>query len=423
MLFWTPIFFEFQKSIGISEPDIFRIQTWYYLLFCLVEIPTGFLSDKIGAKTSMTLGSVSLIMSQLVALGFLSFDGQLMHFALVALARSLISGASSSYLYEFLEQRGAKHDYKLLEGKARSYSLFGRVLCFAVTGPLYELNMRIPFALTLATAVGSLIVIRFMPDIRPIFQSHVAGDDKKGHESGDVGTGVATVTELNTNGEKNAEARAVRLKNALMMCLQKPQLLFLMLQGVGLFVLARIVAVNLFQPILKDSNYPVATFGLAMGLLSLVEAVGAANPQWIRKYFSNLNSVYLLTAALALSQIALPFLNQIGVAASLSVFFFICGISYPIQRQLMNDAIPDRRYRATLLSLESILDRAFAAAVAFLLERMSSVENQESYLSTEHLFNFSQVNKFLFWGGFFTLAMLGLQKLFEPKSLKPLQVV
>jgi hypothetical protein len=45
----------------------------------------------------------------------------------------------------------------------------------------------------------------------------------------------------------------------------------------------------------------------------------------------------------------------------------VTGFCFPIQRQLLNDVIPDSRYRATILSIESILDRAICAWVASLL--------------------------------------------------------
>jgi hypothetical protein len=41
----------------------------------------------------------------------------------------------------------------------------------------------------------------------------------------------------------------------------------------------------------------------------------------------------------------------------------------------MNEAIPDPEYRATILSLESLIDRAVTAGVAIILERLSHEVN------------------------------------------------
>jgi len=45
----------------------------------------------------------------------------------------------------------------------------------------------------------------------------------------------------------------------------------------------------------------------------------------------------------------------------------LVGFIGPIQRQVINSAIEDSAHRAVLLSLESLMDRAAASGVAFLL--------------------------------------------------------
>ena len=46
------------------------------------------------------------------------------------------------------------------------------------------------------------------------------------------------------------------------------------------------------------------------------------------------------------------------------LFLFIIGISFPIQKQLINEAIEEGELRASLLSVESIIDRAVNSIVA-----------------------------------------------------------
>ncbi|MBI3890458.1 MAG: hypothetical protein HY303_02895 [Candidatus Wallbacteria bacterium] len=58
---------------------------------------------------------------------------------------------------------------------------------------------------------------------------------------------------------------------------------------------------------------------------------------------------------------------MVATLAVLSAFAYVTGLLYPIQRQLINDAIPDSRHRATIMSLESIVDRAVNAWLAALI--------------------------------------------------------
>jgi hypothetical protein len=55
---------------------------------------------------------------------------------------------------------------------------------------------------------------------------------------------------------------------------------------------------------------------------------------------------------------------QILTIIALCLFSYVIGIAFPIQRQLINQAIPEPRLRASLLSSESIIDRAVNSVVA-----------------------------------------------------------
>jgi hypothetical protein len=144
-----------------------------------------------------------------------------------------------------------------------------------------------------------------------------------------------------------------------------------MLQGIVLFVLARIVTINLFQPILASKRFGLGAYGMVMAGMTLVEAVGAARPNWMRRWFIDLDSVCILSAIMGATALAIPFFGQNGTLGIFALFSLATGLSYPIQRQVMNDAIPDPDFRATILSLESLIDRAVTAVAAALLERLS----------------------------------------------------
>ena len=79
---------------------------------------------------------------------------------------------------------------------------------------------------------------------------------------------------------------------------------------------------------------------------------------------SDLNAVFLVTFVMAICLFFIPYSEKMGTVVWLCVFSYATGLSFPIQRQLLNDAITDSRFRATLLSVESIIDRAACAWVA-----------------------------------------------------------
>lgn len=335
LLFWLPIFYEFQRRIGLSDQRIFAIQSLYYVVFCVLEIPTGFFADRVGHLSSMRAGALVLVAAHLVPSLSPTDAGMLAHFLLIALSRSLISGASSAYVYERLRELGDTEAYKQIEGRARAYGLVAKVVCWSFVGALMERWLTGPYWLTTASAVLS------------------------------VGCAYALPRSLGTAPEAARDApQRLAFTPALAMLRASPVLVLVMLQGIALFVLGRIVQVNLFQPVLAEKGFPVASYGVALAASSIFEAVGSAWPEQLRRLFSDKNAVFVLTLLMAGSMSWLAVSGPVSAAIALSVFSLACGLSFPIQRQLFNDLIPDGRYRATLLSTESIADRAVNALVA-----------------------------------------------------------
>ena len=335
LLLWVPIFYEYQKRIGLNDGEIFRIQSLYYLIFCLLEIPTGYLADWLGYRLCLILGSATLIAANLWVPFNPSYSGFLIHFILIALARSFVSGASSAYLYETLHQESALDQYKEAEGKARAYSLIGKVICWAMIGPIMQWHLTLPYWLTAINAGIGLYFAFALPEPKQT--------------------------------TSRSRVSVFEIFNVL---IKSPYLVLIMLQGVALFVLARICQVNLFQPILENKGFSVVSYGMVMALMTVFEAIGAFRSAWLRKYLNDLNAVFVFTFVIGISFFLMSFSNFYGfdlkmlTLIALCLFSYVIGISFPIQRQLINQAIPEPRLRASLLSSESIIDRGVNSLVA-----------------------------------------------------------
>jgi len=351
LFIWLPIFYEYQKKIGLSDQQIFSLQSIYYWVFCFLEIPTGLLADRWGYRWCLRLGSVTLVVAGMLPILFPSYLGFLVHFLLIALSRSLISGASSAYLYEFLKNSQLETEsrdlecYQQVEGRARAYSLVGKVLLWPCAGWLMQWHFSSPYGVTV---IANSVAISFAYGFPKI----------KRHEKKTV--------------------RIPQLLEIFSILSQKPILGLIMVQGVVLFMLSRLVQINLFQPLLSARKIPLAVHGFWMSFMTVFETWGAFSPRipFLQnklnqgRSLANLNLIFLFTLVVALSMFGLGSDSVFAMFGSpslwftLGVFSFVTGASFPVQRQLMNDAIPDSQFRATLLSVESILDRAVCAWVA-----------------------------------------------------------
>ena len=335
LLLWVPIFYEVQKQLGLSDPQIFRIQSIYYLVFCILEFPTGYLADRFGYKTSIVGGAVTLVIANLIPIISGDYLGFLGHFCLIALARSLISGAASAWLYEYLKGHNQEHLYRKVEGDARFYALVARVVSWAAVGYLMTLGLLLPYWVSAANALLAVGLGMMLPQAKV-----------------DLGSDT-TRTDSLVGG----------LSSAASVVIKTPYLFLLMLQGVGIFILVRVLQVNLYQPILSDKAFVTASFGVIMSVMTIFEAFGSKLAHRVRTLTSDLSTVTVSTLILGVMLVAIGLGNQTAVIVGFCIFSLAAGIAFPVQKQLLNDAIRHPGQRATILSMESIIDRALCAVV------------------------------------------------------------
>ncbi|MFH8346418.1 MFS transporter [Streptomyces sp. NPDC018045] len=350
LLWWMPVFYAYQKAAGLTDGQIFGIQSIYYVAFCLFEIPTGLIADRIGTRNCLRAGAVVMTAANLAPVVSSSYAGFLVHFLAIAAGRSLTSGAASAYLYEGLRAERCEEHYLKAEGTARALGLAAKVLCWPLVGPLMALAHPAPYVLSAVSAAGSLLCAVALP--------RSAASVGAGGSASSVRTGKARAAR---GGRSTSLGDA---KAALRCIASSPWLALVMVQGVAVFTLSRICQVNLFQPILLDHGIGESAHGGVLAAMTVAEAVGSARPQWLGRRLTPVAWVSVLSLALAGTLAGITLGGPWVVVTLLCVFAAAAGFAYPIQRKLVNDAVPAGAPRATLLSVESIVDRAVCALAA-----------------------------------------------------------
>lgn len=348
LFLWLPIFYEFQKLAGLPESQIIAIQSLYYLSFCLLEIPTGWVADRFGYRASLLLGSAVMVAANLIPAGLPTAAGMTVHFLTIALSRSLVSGAASAYLYEYLNEHGRRKDYKIIEGRGRGWGLIGRVLSWPFVGKLMQYEPGLPY---LVTAVFSLIAFVSVLGLPPLAV-------RARHDP------------AQSEGKETQSLKAI-----VSLLVRSPALLVIMGQGVLLFVMGRL-QITFFQPLMAEKSWGLASFGTILAVMTLFEALGSFAPSWLAgRNISDGVALNLLTTLLAASLIIVVLAGPWGAVAGFCLFCLLIGIVCPIQKQLINQLIPEPRYRATILSVESLIDRLASAAVIALLAPLGTRGN------------------------------------------------
>ncbi|MBS2040027.1 MFS transporter [bacterium] len=369
MMLWIPMFYAYQQRMGLSEAQILNIQSLYYISFCLLELPTGFLADRLGHRNCMRVGAAMHVLTHLLPVYWTTYAGFAVHWLLLALSRSLISGAASAYVYNKLEELGHVELYKETEGRGRAWSLAVKVLGFFGTDSLTRMDPTLPYwASAASAALSTYFAFRFPAAV---------------------------------NGVAKAAKEPPRLGRVLSLLRDNPRMLVVMLQGVALFTLTRIVQVNLFNPILEAQSFRLDQFGRIMAMNTLFESLGAAYPKLLRRFVSDFQAVFWLTLAMGGCCWGLTRCGWLGCLAWLNLFSVITGLAYPVQRQVMNEHIPDSDYRASMLSAESLVDRAVCAWVAHRLGLALQAQQMNFFLQAAGAA--SLISCLLLWPVYFAL--------------------
>lgn len=391
LLIWVPVYFEAQVRSGLTTSEIFQIQSIYYIAFCLLEIPTGLFADTVGRRACMILGSIVLVAGNLVVVlapAQNQYTGFLISFLLVALSRSLISGAASAYLYDQLAVLGRTDVYREVEGRARGWGLALKVLGWGSAGYLLDMGVWTPYALSALTAfLGGIVALSLWQE----------SETKKAEGS---------------SFPLPLEKLKRSFGTALALVAKSSKLKFLIVQGILIFVLARVAQVDVFQPVLKARGWKVSDFGWIMAGMSLFEAVGSFRPELAQRLFGLRGSradnvVHIVSFQLAVTAALIPFLGGYSVVALFWLGSLTMGIGFPAQKALIQGEISDSGVRATVLSIESIVDRAVCAFVAYIL----SLAMQEGgigldrYLWLVGVVSVGIATSVLFWGRWLTKAL------------------
>ena len=337
LLFWLPVFYEYQLKIGLTEDDIFQIQALYFIVFALVEIPTGWISDYKGYRTCLRWGSFILVLSNLIAIAFTNYNGIFLHFLLLAIARALSTGCAGAYLYEYTKDRGFSTQYKEIESRARYYALLFRVFSWFVVGYLMQVSIYLPYLLTAISASLAFYCAFQFPKIQI---ESVKRDVPLVHFTGKF----------------------------LFQLLTRKKMLVSVLLGSVLFTLARMVYSYLYQPILKEDGIPIEYFGMILSVMTLAEAFASYQVKKVNQLWSgSLNYLVLgLTVLASLMLIPMALFGSMGTLLGMIGFALCFGLCMPFQRQVLNDSLEDSQYRVTFISFESVVNRLICAGVVSL---------------------------------------------------------
>lgn len=107
----------FLAARGMSLIEIGLLESIFHMTGMFMEVPTGFIADRYGRKTSRVMGRMLGFISCLVMLASHSFWGFALSFVFQSLSFNLESGAGDALIYDSLAQCDKKDEYMKVRGR------------------------------------------------------------------------------------------------------------------------------------------------------------------------------------------------------------------------------------------------------------------------------------------------------------------
>jgi MFS family permease len=364
---WLPVMVLFTRSrFGLGQA--LTISAIYYLSVVVLEVPSGWMSDRLGRVITLRLAAASWIVGQAC---FLIGDDA---FALILAGQFFLAGGFASlsgtdvtFHYDTLEAVGRAIEYPARQARVASIGFGVTAVSAVIGGAVGYISLRAVFALALVLAVGQLVVALRL--VEPPSEVSGAGVTAPAVDPGTdpgVGPWVGEPASEPAGAVGGEAVRAGGLGGQLRDCvgyLRHPFLGWIFAYGVAMVTLEH-AAVSVLQPWLTELNDGTATdigatpllSGAVFAVVALVGAAAARSSEPLARRFG------VMPTLLGLGTLSAIIVTSMAIWVAPVVLILIAlrsaqGAAAPV---LISDAVASRvqrHHRATLLSLNSLAGR------------------------------------------------------------------
>ncbi len=163
-LFWLPVFVLYFSSV-LPPARVLQLEAIYYLGVVVLEVPSGYLSDRLGRRPTLLLASIAWALGGAV----LAVGGSLWVFATgqlcLAAGMALQSGTDTSLLYDTLRALGREPEFAAREAHAQSRGFATLAVSALIGGLVASVDLRLGHALS--AVVGCVAVIAAFGLVEP----------------------------------------------------------------------------------------------------------------------------------------------------------------------------------------------------------------------------------------------------------------
>ena len=325
MLFPMAIITLFWKDhIGLSLTQILLLQGILSVVMVLMEYPSGYISDRIGYRVSLSLAALVGMIGWAIYTVAATFTHVMVAEILLGISLAFISGSDSALLYETLKQHGAEQEYARHQGRMSGYAQGGEALGAIFAGALYAYAPLLPFILQIGVWFLALLLTRSM---------------------------IEPPREIAPHADHLAEAvctaRYAFVEN-------KPLRYTIVLNS--FLGLASFYPVWLIQPYMQHAGVPLTWFGPVWSGANLTVAFFSLTSHRVSSLFGDRFMVILFLALIGVGYVGLGTVGGMGGFLFYYLLTTMRGLRGPMMLTITQKECPSAN-RAGILSLQSLCFR------------------------------------------------------------------
>lgn len=150
---YLPLIAIFAVSVAdLSLAQFGLVASLSALVSLVMEIPSGYISDRMGHKRALILAHFLMMLAPLGYVFSPNFGGVLWGSAVYFGGFAFVSGTIEAFMHETLIALGRENEYARVVGKIQAVSLLANVIIIALVPLTYSIDPRLPFL------IGSLLI-------------------------------------------------------------------------------------------------------------------------------------------------------------------------------------------------------------------------------------------------------------------------
>lgn len=367
-----PVIVLFFQQNGLSQAEIFLLQSVFAITAVICEVPSGYFADRFGRRTSLIAGALLWSLGWIIYSFSHGFSQLAIAEVTLGIGLSFVSGADSALAYDSFLALNKKEDYRRFETRNFLWMGIGGAVTGIVGGIIGQYNLRATVISQLLLALP-LIAIAWRMTEPPM----VKEDPSK-----EMAKNVIKVTKYALHGHKEIK--------------------WLIFYSAVVGTLTHTM-VWLNQPYFQAAGIPVIWFGVIWAALVATPLLFIRLTDRYEELLGKKRALISFVIIGVVTYGLVGAVQSVWLIPALLGFSFIRTVYTPILRDYLNGLV-DSSIRATVLSVQALAQRLLYVGAGPLIGWVMDVYS----LSTALLFS----------GAFY--GTLGLFVLFNLKRLRML---